>query len=96
MNFMLDADKLKELMKEKEIKNVKELSLKTGLSYTTLYYMIAGHDMYVSSLLTLSKFFNVPIDYLIKKYYGVMCCSENKEIFVPTSSLLEATFKTMM
>ena len=93
---MLDGEKLKELMREKNIKNVRELSYQTGLSCTTLYYMIAGHDMYVSSLVTLSKFFDVPIDYLVKKYYGVMCYSEDKQIFINTSSLIEATFQSMM
>ena len=93
---MLDTDKLKELMKEKSIKSVKELSIQTGLPIATLYYMLSGHDMYVSSVVALSKFFNVPVDYLIKKYHGVMCYSEEGEIFLPTSSLVESVLYTMM
>ncbi len=93
---MLNVDKVKELMKEKGIKSYKQLAKLTSIPYTTLYYMLSGHDMFVSSLVTLSNFFNVPMDYLIEHYYGVMSYTNEKEIFVPTSSLIEAAVITMM
>ncbi len=52
--------------------------------------------MQVSTLVELSKFFGVPIDHLISKNYGVITITEEKNIFVDTSSIIEATVSTMM
>ncbi len=93
---MLDETKLYSLMRDKYIKNIRELSKKCKVPYTTLVYMLSGHDMHVSTLIELAKFFNVPIDYLVKKSYGIMSYTEDKEIFIPTSSILEATLSTIM
>lgn len=94
--IMLNIDIIKELMREKGIKSYKQLAKLTSIPYTTLYYMISGHDMFVSSLVTLSNFFNVPMDYLIENCYGVMSYTNEKETFIPTTSLIEAAVITMM
>ena len=93
---MLDVKKLRELMDEKDIPSYAELSRLTGIPYTTVYYMISGHDMWVSTVIELSKFFNVPMDTLINKSYGVRWYGENSTKFINTTSLIEATVSTMM
>lgn len=93
---MLDVKKIFELMQYKDIKNIRTLSLKAKIPYTTLSYMFSGHDMHVSTLIELSKFFNVPMDYLINKSYGIVSYTDKEQIYVPTSSIIEATVKVMM
>lgn len=87
---MLNTKLIYELMDYKGIKSVKELSRKCKVPYTTLNYMFLGHDMYVSSIIEVAHFFNVPIDYLINKSYGIKRISENKEETIQTTSLIEA------
>ncbi|MCI8497917.1 MAG: helix-turn-helix transcriptional regulator [Bacilli bacterium] len=93
---MLNSKKLFELMQEKEIKNMYVLSKQTKIPYSTLSYMISGHDMYVGTLIELSRFFNVPIDHLISKSYGIATYSENGIIFNDTSSFVEAAVSSWM
>lgn len=93
---MLNLKIFYELMSIKDVKSILELSRKTKIPYTTLKYMIAGHDMHVSSLIELSKFFNVPIDHLINKYYGITGYKEDKIINYSTSNIYEATLSSMM
>ena len=88
---MLDCQKLYELMDEVGIKSFKELSLATRIPYTTLNYMRTGHDMQVSTLVELAKYFGVPIDYLINSTYGVRTYTENKTKYLDTTNLIEAT-----
>lgn len=92
---MLDVERLKELMDEKGIQNVRELSDVTGIPCTTIYYMMNGHDAYVSTLLQLAKFFNVPIDYLVRKYFGIVTVTKKGIIYTPTTNIFEATLSTM-
>lgn len=87
---MLNLKVFYELMEYKGIKNVKELSRKCKVPYTTINYMILGHDMYVSSIIEIARFFNVPIDYLINKSYGIRRVSEEKEEIISTTSIIEA------
>ena len=93
---MLNVCKLYELMSELDIKSIKELSLKTKIAYNTLIYMVNGHDMHVSTIIELSNFFKVPIDYLVDSAYGIVVIDENSESFLNTSSILEATFLKML
>lgn len=93
---MLNNQKLKELMKEKNIKSKRQLSKMSKIPYSTLIYMFEGHDMQVSTLIELSKFFGVPIDHLISKNFGVVALTEKGNIFVDTSNIIEATVSTMM
>lgn len=93
---MLDVQKLGELMKEKHVKSKLQLARLSKIPYSTLIYMFQGHDMQVSTLVELSKFFGVPIDHLISKNYGVVTITEKENIFVDTSSIIEATVSTMM
>lgn len=83
-------------MNVKEVRNVYELSKVTKIPYTTLNYMIAGHDMHVSTLIELSRYFNVPIDSLINKSYGITVFREEDTINTRTSNIYEATMSTMM
>lgn len=93
---MLNACKLYELMNELGIKSIKQLSKETKIAYNTLMYMLSGHDMHVSTMVELSNFFKVPIDYLVNSTYGVLKVSENREEFLNTSSVIEATVLGML
>ena len=88
---MLDNKKLYTLLKEKGVKSIKQLSEVTRIPYTTLNYMLNGHDMYVSSLVELSRFLEVPVDYLINKSYGVVIYKEGETVQTDTTSIIEAT-----
>ena len=69
---MIDTNYLESLLKEKNIKNKKELSLKTGIPYTTIIHLFKGGDTKVSTLIELAKYFEVPIDYLVFKNYQLI------------------------
>lgn len=88
---MLNLEIFRELMAEKSIKGIMELSRQAKIPYTTLLYMLNGHDMHVSTLVELAKFFGVPVDYLINKSYGILVCTENDCRFFETTSFLEAS-----
>lgn len=96
VSAMLDNEKLYELMEEKDIKSKMELSRRTKIPYSTLIYMFQGHDMQVSTMIELSKFFNVPIDHLVSKSYGIVSYTQDKVFFINTSSIIEATVSSMM
>lgn len=93
---MLDVNKLWELMEEKEVKNYYTLSKETNIPYSTLLYMIEGHDMQVSTIIELSRFFNVPMDYLVNKPYRILTVTQEKLVFLNTSSLLEAAVSSTL
>ncbi len=93
---MLNLDKILELMNEKDIKSVAMLSRKSKISYTTLNYMLSGHDMHVSSAVELAKFFDVPVDYILNTNYRVISIKEDEEIITDTTSFIEAAVSTMM
>lgn len=93
---MLNSNKFYELMDVKSIKNIYELSKLTRIPYTTISYMVKGHDMHVSSLIEIAKFFKVPLDDLIGKYYKIMVVSEKETILCDTTNIYEATMSSMM
>ena len=93
---MLDMNKLNELMVIKNIRNVYALSKAIKIPYTTLSYMVKGHDMHVSSLVEIAHFFNVPVDDLIAKSYGIAVISEGEEKLCSTTNIYEATVSSMM
>ena len=93
---MLNETKLRELMSEKGITSFRKLSELTKIPYTTISYMINGHDMFLSTAVEIAKFFQVPVDYLVNKSYGVVFLKGETERKVDTSSLIEATFVTMV
>lgn len=93
---MLNTKGIFELMKEKGIRSVAALSRKTKIPYTTLNYMLSGHDMHVSSLLQLAMFFGVPVDRILNKSYGIVVLKENTEIHLETTNFYEAAMSTMM
>lgn len=93
---MLDTNVIYELMEENEIKTKMDLSRLTNIPYSTIIYMLQGHDLQVSTLIELAKFFKVPADRLIFKNYGVVAYSDEKKISVDTTNIIEATVSTMM
>ncbi len=92
---MLNKNKLKKLMKDKYIRSIRELSNKTRIPYSTLNRMMQGYDMHVSSVIELSKFFEVPMDALISKSYGIMSYTQDKEIYFDTTNIIEVTLEIM-
>ena len=93
---MLDCQKLYDLMDEVGVKSMRELSIRSRIPYTTLIYMRDGHDMEVSTLVTLANFFKVPADYLIDSTYGVLTISDTSSRFIHSTNLYEATVLSMM
>lgn len=93
---MLNVKKLYELMEEKEVPSISSLARLVKIPYTTLLYMLSGHDMHVGTLVELSRFFNVPIDYLVNKSYSIVAYSEKGEEQLDTSSLIEALVSTTL
>ncbi len=91
---MLNTERVYELMQDKEIYTLSALSRSSGIAYTTLQYMLNGHDVYVGTIIELAKFFNVPIDYIVNKSYGIRVVSETKEKFINTTNLVEAIVST--
>ncbi|HBA38156.1 MAG TPA: hypothetical protein DCY94_05495 [Firmicutes bacterium] len=87
---MLNIKYLLELMEEKGIPNMSALSRLTKIPYSTLNYMLTGHDMHVGTFVELSKFFNIPVDYMINKPYSVVVYTEDSEKVLSTTSLIEA------
>ncbi len=93
---MLNTEAIRELMKDKGVKSILQLSRETKIPYTTINYMLKGHDMHVGNLIELSRYFNVPIDDLINKNYGFTVITDDEEIECNTSNIYQATMSTMM
>lgn len=93
---MLNVKAIKELMRDMHINNVSTLARVTNIPYTTLNYMFNGHDMKVGTIIELSKFFGVPIDYLISKPYNVVVYTDKGEEVLETASLIEAMVSTTL
>lgn len=93
---MLNKNKLKELMKDSYVKNIRELSNKTRVPYSTLNRMMQGYDMHVSSIIELSKFFEVPMDAMISKSYGIMSYTQDREIYFECTNIMEVTLEIML
>ena len=62
---MLDVGNLKKIMLAKGINSLKELSMKSGVPYSTLHYMLSGHDMYVGTIAMIARTLNEPIESFI-------------------------------
>lgn len=62
---MLDVTNLKNILKTKGFKSLKELSKRAGLPYSTLNYMLNGHDMYIGTLAIIARTLNEPMDSFI-------------------------------
>lgn len=88
---MLDKEKLKKLMNEKEIKNIKELSSKSHIPYTTLIHIFNGNDLLVGTLIELAKFFEVTCDELICKDYELVTYNHDKVIKHKTTNIYDVT-----
>ena len=91
---MLNSEYLDYLMKENGIKNLRVLSRKCNVAYTTLRHAYTGHDMFVGTLIEIAKFFEVPIDNLINKNYGIVSINnKGEERFIKTTNIYEAMNK---
>jgi len=88
---VINLGKFYDLMKDKGVTSIRELSDETKIPYTTLHYMLNGHDLYVGNAVELAKFFGVPVDYFINKSYRVVSFTNDKVFYFPTSNLIEAT-----
>lgn len=75
---MIDTDYLETLLKEKNIKNKKELASKTGIPYTTIMHIFKGGDSKISTIIEIAKYFEVPIDNLILKNYQFITINDDK------------------
>ncbi len=91
---MLNTRNLYELMREQNIETLAELSRKTRIPYTTLNYMINGHDMHVSTALQVSNFFKVPIDNIIERASRIVVVNDHGMTFMDTANIYEALCKS--
>lgn len=96
MDFL---DKLKFLMKEKNITNLNELSTQSNIPYTTLkgFYTRGTDKIQKSTLKKLADFFNCTLDYLVcddvvepSKHFAPG--QEYKEVYKIKRALKEAGF----
>ena len=69
---MLDVENLKIIMRKKGFKSLRELSKKSGVPYSTINYMIAGHDMCISTILNIANVLNEPLETLLKPSHNYM------------------------
>ena len=97
---MLNVENLKIIMKAKGVNTLRILSEKSGIPYSTLNYMMNGHDMYIGTLANIANALNEPIETFINMshayviYYekeGVLC-SKN----IIANNLYEVTACYMM
>ena len=93
---MLNCQKLYELMNEIGVKSIVDLAKRSRIPYTTLNYMKTGHDMQVSTLVELAKFFEVPVDCLINSSYEIVTYNNNKAIYTGTNNFYETIVTSMM
>lgn len=97
---MLDAEKLLFIMKSKGIKSMKELSLKSGVPYSTLNYMINGHDMYLGTLANIAKCLKEPIESFINMAHNYIVFYEQfgevQYKNIKANNLYEVTARYMM
>lgn len=94
---MLSALKLVDLMNDKGIKSLYELSVQTKIPYSTLNYMISGHDMYVGTLMVIARFFEVNLEELLDVPYGIVSLNNKGEYeYHDTRSYLEAYMSSNM
>ena len=97
---MLNVTKLKEIMKEKGIETMRELSDKSNIPYTTLYYIMKGHDMNVTTLKLLADFLKEPLDSLIEDECNyVLYIDDGDKVYckhIKASSNYEVMTKYMM
>ena len=89
---MTFLNKLENLMTKKKIKNLHDLSIKSGIPYSTLrgFYSKGTDNIKLPTLRSLAKFFNCSIDYLADdditdiKPYGESSIDNDIEIFQKT------------
>ncbi len=89
---MTFLNKLENLMTKKNIKNLHDLSTKSGIPYSTLrgFYSKGTDNIKLPTLRSLAKFFNCSIDYLaddditIIKPYGESSIDNDIEVFQKT------------
>jgi hypothetical protein len=93
---MLNNNRFYELMDERGVKTISELSRLTKIPCSTLNYMLQGHDMFVSNLVELALFFEVPLEELICTSKEIVSYTDNKVIHTGTTNFIEATVSTMM
>ncbi len=89
---MTFLSKLEHLMTKKKIKNLHDLSTKSGIPYSTLrgFYSKGTDNIKLPTLRSLAKFFNCSIDYLADdditdiKPYGESSIDNDIEVFQKT------------
>ena len=97
---MLNVDNLQEIIKSKGIKNFKNLAKETGIPYSTINYMLGGHDMYIGTLANLSNSLKEPIESFINISHKYTILKEiNGKIetqSINATNIYEITAKYMM
>lgn len=97
---MVNKEKVLEIMKSKGIANIRELSKKSMIPYTTLYYIFKGHDTNISTIRLLADFLKEPVENLIDREdtYVLYKCEGDKtyKSVIRASNPYEIVYKYMM
>lgn len=97
---MLDVERLKSIMKVKGINSLKELSNESGVPYSTLNYMLTGHDMFIGTLANIAKYLKEPIESFINisHKYIIFYEKEGKICYrkIKANNLYEVATRYMM
>ena len=97
---MLNIEVLKEIVKAKGIKNLKEFADIAEIPYSTLNYMLSGHDMYIGTLANIANVLKEPIESLINVSHKFLILKNiNGKIKTQTiyaANIYEVTAKYMM
>ena len=97
---MLDTEKLQYIMKCRGVKTYRELSQKSGIPYSTLNYMLGGHDMYIGTLANISRCLKEPIESFINMANNYVVFYERfgevQHKIIKANNLYEVTARYMM
>lgn len=98
---MIDVSKLFDLMSIKDIKSLRDLSRESKIPYTTLNYMLDGHDLRVGTAVELAKYLKESLDSLVRtnftfSYYKVDEYGLIEHETVEADNIYDATVKYMM
>ena len=97
---MLNVENLKAVMEAKGVNSFRKLASASGVPYSTLNYMINGHDMYIGTLANIANTLNEPIETFINMSHSFVIYYEDDGIIhrrnVDANNLYEVTARYMM
>ena len=97
---MLNVENLQLIMKAKGVNSLKELSIQSGVPYSTLNYMLTGHDMFIGTLANIAQSLKEPLDSLVNipQRYIIYYQKEGTTVYrkIDANNIFEVTARYMM